>query len=236
MAPYGGPPLTMIVRTFKKGQLPHALGTGVPKAQFQRGPDGKVELRGLAGGAGFGVQADLVQPFVDAGCLVRGAWQEIVAWLCEHWTYGDPWGRGERLHMRFAARPQALAAALERELGIGDREAQEMVERGAAPLTMAEAAAACRAARSAGAQMDFDVVKVKVEYDVVVEDCGGKGAKLYETMKDHVGIGRAASLALARDEPCTIYSTDREDLAHYAYGMASKVSGVRVTLVVRRAG
>ena len=136
MAPYGGPSLTEVVKLLAAGQLPHALGSGLPRAQFQRGTDGVLELRGLAGGEGFGVQADLVSPFVDAGPLVRGTWQQIVGWLCEHWDYGEVWGtRGERLRIRFA--DQSIVAQ-----------------------TLDEAAAACRAARTAGAAVELDVVKV----------------------------------------------------------------------------
>jgi hypothetical protein len=235
MAPYCGPSLPMLVKTLAKGEVPWALGTGVPQAQFERGPDGVLELRGLSGGAGFGVQADMVQPFVDAGVLVRGEWQEIIAWLCEHWSYGEPWGSGERLHVRFAGQPHGLGAALERELAIAGGQAQEMVEQGVVLVTLEQAGAVCKAARIAGARMEFEVVKVRVVYDVVVEDCGGKGARFHEKIKARVSVGHAASLALARNEPCTIYSTDREDHAQHVLGIADKVRGVRVKLVVRRA-
>lgn len=136
MAPYGGPSLLEVVKLLAKGQLPYALGSGLPQATFQHGPDGVLELRGLSGGEGFGVQADLVNPFVDAGPLVRGTWQQVVAWLCEHWDYGPPWGHAskERLKVRFA----------DKEL---------------TALSLAEAAAACREAHRSRAPIDFEVVR-----------------------------------------------------------------------------
>jgi hypothetical protein len=235
MAPYGGPSLIEVVKLLAKGQLPHALGSGLPRAQFRQGEDAVLELRGLSGGEGFGVQADLVNPFVDSGTLVRGTWQEVVAWLCEHWDYGDAWGTSnERLHVRFIGERRALTVALRRELQIGLTDAQRHADQGIAPVTLDELAAACRAARTAGAQVDFDVVKLAVNYDVVVEDCGGKGAAFYATIKDRVAISHAVGLALTNNEPAIIYSTDREDFAKHAYDVASKVRGVRVKLVVRR--
>jgi len=234
MAPYGGPSLVDVVKLLKQGELPHALGFGLPRAHFQQGPDGVLELRGLAGGEGFGVQADRVNPFVDAGSLVRGTWQEIVAWLCEHWDYGDPWGRSnERLHVRFAGDRKALAMAIHRELQIGLTEAQKRAEQGIAVRTLEDAAAVVRVARTVGAAVDFDVIKLRLQYDVVVEDCGGNGAAFYAKVKDRISISHAVGLALANNEPGVIYSTDREDFANFAYDVASKVRGVRVKLVVR---
>jgi hypothetical protein len=168
---------------------------------------------------------------------VRGTWQQVAAWLCEHWVYGDPWGnRNERLRLRFTGEPGAVTTALHRELETALVAAQTLAKEGLEVLTVEEAAAACRAARAAGAQVDFDVIKLRVRYEVVIEDCAGSGAALYETIREQVAIGRAVGPALMRDEPGVIYSTDREDYARHAHDLASKVPGVRVKLVASRYG
>ena len=160
MAPYGGPSLIEIVKQLKKGKLPYAVGFGLPRAQFVRGGDGVLELRGLSGGEGFGVQPDLVNPFVDAGVLARGSWQEVVAWLCEHWDFGDAWGQTkERLHVRFSGDSRAIANALHRELQLGLAEAQTVAAQGITVVSLEKASAVCRAARTAGTQLDFDIVR-----------------------------------------------------------------------------
>src|SRR5438874_12421865 len=108
---------------FRRGKLssPQTLGFGLPRAPLHA-TEGGFELRRLSGGEGFGVQADLVNPFVDEGVIVRTTtWQEMIAWLCEHWQ--DDWGsalrNGEKLVVKFEGDTKAIATALHREMSIG---------------------------------------------------------------------------------------------------------------------
>ena len=140
MAPYAGPNLAALIPLLRQGlRQSVTLGVGLPRAPIYF-RDGAFELHALSGGEGFGVQADLVNPFVDDGVRVRAAtWQELVAWLCENWdrsSWGEPLARGEALRVTFGAE-QADCATLD------------------------DAAAACRAARAAHAALDFDVVRAQ---------------------------------------------------------------------------
>lgn len=146
---------------FRKGKLAYAptLGFGIPRAPLAE-KDGGYELRRLSGGEGFGVQPDLVSPFVDEGIIVTTkTWQEMVAWLCEHWEedWGAPFKHGEKLVLRFAGDAKAIATALHREMDIGLAEAMDHARDGLAVARIEHASAACRAARTANATLDFDV-------------------------------------------------------------------------------
>ncbi len=64
MAPYSGPSLAECIRLVLTGQIPSALGFGLPRAVVKR--TGEVwSLIAMRGGEGFGVQADLVRPFEE---------------------------------------------------------------------------------------------------------------------------------------------------------------------------
>src|SRR5258706_3394031 len=115
MAPYGGPTIAQLIPLLKKG-LPDsvALGFGIPKATLTN-KDGTFELRGLSGGEGFGVQADLVNPFVDTGVLFQTTrWQDVIAWLCENWAegWGDALKKGEQLRIHVEGAEAILATKL----------------------------------------------------------------------------------------------------------------------------
>jgi hypothetical protein len=160
MAPYGGPSIAELVAMFRRGKPPHAptLGFGLPRAPLYE-KDGGFELHRLSGGEGFGVQPDLVSPFVDEGIIVRTAtWQEMIAWLCEHWQ--DDWGpamrKGEKLVVAFRGDTKALATALHHEMSIGLTEAMAHAREGLAIDRIKTAASVCRAARLAGVAIDFD--------------------------------------------------------------------------------
>ena len=151
----------VVVAALRAGNTPSALGYGLPRATFHQNA-GVFELRGLSGGAGFGVQAELTEPFKDAGTLVQGTWRELVVWLCEHWDieqYGDPWEKSgkKRLRVTFEGDVHAIGLALRHELGIGLTDAMAQARKGVAAATLAIAAGACRAARTANARIDFDV-------------------------------------------------------------------------------
>jgi hypothetical protein len=141
MAPYLGPSLAALIPLVRKGLRDSVtLGSGLPRAPLYF-RDGAFELHRLSGGEGFGVQPDLVRPFVDEGLLVRAVtWQELIAWLCEHWdaaSWGEPLGRDQQLRLTFTDGKTLVAATLE------------------------VAAGACRAARAANAAVDFDVIRGK---------------------------------------------------------------------------
>jgi hypothetical protein len=160
MAPYGGPNLAALLSLLQNGMKQTvALGFGIPKATLAF-TDGMFELRALSGGDGFGVQADLVTPFKDEGPLVRTAtWQEMFAWLCESWRddWGAPLKKNEQLRIRFSGGDaHALALALRGELGLGLTDAMTHANDGITARSVKTAAAACRAARSAGSTVDFD--------------------------------------------------------------------------------
>jgi hypothetical protein len=160
MAPYGGPSIVELVVMFRSGKrdVP-ALGFGIPRAPLTGKDGGGFELRRLSGGEGFGVQADLVNPFVDAGVIVATkTWQEMIAWLCEHWE--EDWGlsfkSGEKLVVKFDGDAKTIATALHREVELGLAEAMQHAREGLTVDRIARASAACRVARVAGAQLDFD--------------------------------------------------------------------------------
>jgi hypothetical protein len=161
MAPYLGPSIVELVVSFRRGKLDHAaLGFGLPRAPLDE-KDGGFELRRLSGGEGFGVQADLVSPFVDEGVIVATkTWQEMIAWLCEHWEHdwGMPFKDGEKLVVNFAGDAKAIATALHREMDLGLAEAMEHARGGLTVDRAERASAACRAARVANAALDFDAV------------------------------------------------------------------------------
>jgi hypothetical protein len=162
MAPYAGPSIVQLAAMFRAGKLDApALGFGIPRAPLVAHKDGTFELRRLSGGEGFGVQADLVSPFVDEGIIVTTkTWQDMIAWLCEHWE-GD-WGQsfkdGERLVVKFTGDAKAIAAALHREMDVGLMDAMNHARDGFTVGRIDEAAAVCRAARSASATLDFEAV------------------------------------------------------------------------------
>ena len=165
MAPYGGPNLAALVALLRDGLRDSVtLGHGLPRAPIHF-RDGGFELHALSGGSGFGVQADMVEPFVDEGLVVRVAtWQALMAWLCEHWdraSWGEPLREDESLRLRFDGDRRAVGIALHRELGIGLADALKQAQAGVVAATLEVAAAACRAARAAGAAVDFDVVRAK---------------------------------------------------------------------------
>jgi hypothetical protein len=163
MAPYVGPSLAALIPLLQQRRLDVApLGSGLPRALVEH-RDGAFELHAMAGGEGFGVQADRVTPFVDAGVLVRAVtWQELVAWLCEHWDtgrYGDALSAGEQLRLTFSGDSKAIGIALRRELQLGLADCIGHAKDGLVAATIDVAARACRAARSANAAVDFAVIR-----------------------------------------------------------------------------
>lgn len=161
MAPYAGPNIVALVAMCRRGKLvEHAtLGFGIPRAPLAE-KDGGFELRRLSGGEGFGVQPDLANPFVDAGVIVTTkTWQEMIAWLCEHWEsdWGAAFEDDEALVVKFSGDTKAIATALHREMGLGLSDAMERARDGLRVEDARAAAAACRAARTASASVDFTI-------------------------------------------------------------------------------
>jgi hypothetical protein len=135
MAPYSGPNLVESIRLLLEGQLPGALGIGLPKAYFRADPDG-LKLVALHGGSGFGVQADLAEPFSDGAVLAHEPTAlAIGSALIKRWdtkAFGEPFLKGEAVHVHICPPSDAMPQfrqKLQREMLLTLGKTEELASR-----------------------------------------------------------------------------------------------------------